>query len=179
MNYIGHRNNGLAVSLIVSVAYYVFFAANYYSLHGGGVTYSQELIIESLGMFVLTFAGSQIPDLDTSSTPSKIVSIFLTIYWGCVLFIEYYSSQSNISGHIAWQPAAIITFSFLLCFSTKHRSFTHALGWVPVLLVSAYYTNIYCLAIAVGLATHFYCDSISPFRLKNWWFNPFSIKFWT
>lgn len=178
MNFTDHKNYGLAVSALLGIAYYVYFAANYFRFTGE-IAYSYPLMIESLFMFALTFAGSQVSDLDTNSIPSKIVSIFLMIWWGFVLFLEYYSSLFNISASMEWQPVAISTFAFLVCSSSKHRSFTHALGWCPILLAYAYFTGLYVIGgFAIGMATHFYCDKISPLRLNNWWFNPFRLSFW-
>lgn len=171
MNYKQHRNYGITTALSVSIGYYFLFA--------GGVIFHEPLFWYSIMLFVATFLGSQFPDLDTNSIPAKIVSMVLMVLWGAVLFIEYYSENFSIDYSIKWQPLAIGTFSFLVCSSSKHRSFTHAILWTPILFIVAYNTGIYLIGgFALGHAAHLYCDKVNPLVLKNWWFNPLKVSFW-
>jgi len=171
MNFEQHKNHGVLVALGVALGYYMYYAANYYS-QNGEIFLKLDVFISSLIMFSITIAGSLAPDLDTKSTTTRFVAIFMTIWWGIILFTNYFPVRHSYY-------AAIASFVLFMCLGTKHRSFTHAFGWPAIaLFVSMTTGNFYVGAFGFGLLVHYYCDGINPFDLRNWWFNPFKKSFW-
>jgi len=168
MNFAQHRNHGLSVAAISGIAYYGYYAANYYSITGA-VLFSEKLFGIALAIFGLVFVGSLSPDLDIHSTPSKWAARFLAVYLGAILLLDQVKEIFNLEAELHWRPVVVLAFIFVLCKSSKHRGITHAWSWIPLLIGLSIYTENHGIgAFAVGLGTHYLCDSISPFRLENW-----------
>ena len=169
MNFIDHRNYGVATALSVSVGYYVFHAANYYA-QSGLILFSEKLLIASLIMMLSTFSGSLFPDLDTASIPSKWTARFLSVYIGLILLSGELIDKFNYDVELHTKPALILAFIFVLCKGDKHRGITHALLWIPGLIGLGLFTgNHYLIGFAIGLFTHLVvCDKISIMNFRNW-----------
>jgi len=171
MNFEQHKNYGVSAALCVSIGYYIYYASKYFSQTGQYLV-SEKVFIYSLLIFFITVAGSLAPDLDTKSTTTRFVSIFMAILWGLIIF------SNLLPAHYSYY-AGVASFLLFMCLGTKHRSFTHALGWPAIALLLSAYTKEYMLfAFGCGLIVHAYCDAINPFELRNWWFNPFKKSFW-
>lgn len=169
MNFVAHRNYGIATGLSLSIGYYVYHAANYYA-QSGLILFSEKLFIASLIMFAVTVAGSLAPDLDTSSTPSKWAARFLSLYIGLILLSGELIDKFSYDVELHTKPALILAFIFVLCKSDKHRGITHALIWIPALIFLGWITgNHYLVGFAIGLFTHIVvCDRISLTNFRNW-----------
>lgn len=164
MNFKQHKNYGLTIALLSSIVYCLFFTILWF-FYSKEIVFSQALIEYCIVLFAITFSASQFPDLDTDSIPSKWVSRFLALWLAAVLFFEYVPIEYELQ----WKPAAIFTLIFLIAKQSKHRGLTHALIWVPALLIISIYTgNHFIGAFAVGLGVHYYCDGINPWKIKNW-----------
>jgi hypothetical protein len=168
MNFKQHRNYGLTISLLASIGYCLFYTG-LYLYQSGSLVFSWKLLEYCLGLFVICFAGSLAPDLDTDSIPSKWVARILAVYLGIVLFSKQITDSIGIDYELKWKPVASLIFIFLIAKIGKHRGISHALFWVPLLMIMSLRTgNHFIGAFAVGLGVHYYCDSINPWRLKNW-----------
>jgi len=168
MNFQQHKDYGIGAAVVTSALYYVYMTSSYY-FQSGAFAFSIDLFWYCIAMLLLVFVGSLVPDLDTKSTPSRIVSTFLAIYWGLILFSKEINDYLDLNYTIHWVPAGVLSFIFLICSASKHRGITHALLWVPAVAGLGIYTSDHLLVgFAIGLGTHYYCDSISPLKLKNW-----------
>ena len=156
MNFKQHRNYGVAVAASVSVGY--FFTQ----------PIDQPLFLYCVAMFFVILAGSFAPDLDTESIPSKWFTRGLWFGWSIILLLNI-SGIPKFEYELQLKTVAVLTVVFIIVKAFKHRGPTHALILVPVLLIVGYYSENYLIsAFSIGLATHYYCDSISPFKLRNW-----------
>ena len=169
MNFKEHKNYGLAVAFISGIAYYGYFAANYYRITNT-MLFSEKLFGLSLAIFGLVIIGSLASDLDIHSTPSKWAARFLSVYLGAILLFDQIKENFNLEPEPHWRPALVLAFIFTLCKSDKHRGITHAILWIPVLTGLGIYTGNHGLvAFAIGLFTHIVIiDRISVFNWKNW-----------
>lgn len=153
MNYKAHRNYGAATSL----AAIIFFTI---------MTKSAEI---SFLCGLTTLAFSLFPDLDTHSTPSKILATMILTFNAGLLFLDLFFKLDVFY---------LFVLSFIVCnvfigFKTlAHRGITHKYIWPFLSLIVGLYfikeAGVYFIAASVGLCTHFACDSISPLRLRNW-----------
>lgn len=168
MNFKQHRNYGITIALLASGGFCLFSILE--DLHEGqGILITWNLLLYCFFLFVTVLAGSFAPDLDTDSIPSKIAARVLVLFWVVVLFSGLISEYTPFEYELQWTPIAVFTLIFLIAKSDKHRGITHALAWVPVLLFCGLYSGNHLIAaFAIGLAAHYYCDSINPLRLKNW-----------
>lgn len=168
MNFKGHRDYGLGIAAISGILYYGYYAANYYRFNES-ILLSGKLFLVSLVISGLVFIGSLAADLDIHSTPSKWAARFLSVYLGAILLFDQIKENFNLEAELHWRPALVLAFVFVLCKGDKHRGITHAWFWPPVLIGLSIYTGNHGIgAFAIGLSTHYLCDSISPFRLENW-----------
>lgn len=169
MDYKQHRNYGFITALSIALGYYIFFTFVYY-FQSGAINFSLKLLIYSFGIVIAALAGAFAPDLDTDSIPSRWVARFLVLYWIPVLSSEAIIKYTPFQYELQWKPVAILSIIFLIAKSDKHRGITHALIWIPVLMIFSIYTwNHYVGAFAIGLAVHcWYCDNISALTFKNW-----------
>lgn len=142
MNFRGHFYGSLLVGGVVG-----------YSIH------SYSALDQSLISFLMVVAGGNFPDVDTHSTPSRLISmiaLFVSLY---LFFSGYYDAS------------ALIGIGFMLCKSSGHRGWTHKY-WLPVSLIFlSFYFDFYffyMLSFSFGLCVHYVLDSIYPFSVKSW-----------
>lgn len=150
MNFKEHATAGAVVSVPV------FFASHYFF---------QDLNL-SVTLALSVFGGSLSPDLDTDSTPSKIVGKILFTYL-LIALLEDYTGLKHWLLNIripAW--LAVIFLGFKL---DAHRGFTHKytfpLFFTGVMLYTQY---LWFGAFALGIVVHYIVDKIYPWRLRSW-----------
>jgi membrane-bound metal-dependent hydrolase YbcI (DUF457 family) len=131
-----------------------------------GVTasYTGTRDLEAFAVAGLTaFVGSQFPDLDTKSTPSKWfarLAVLLVIFDSFRPF--YADSQIEY-----YYPAVLFCFMQ----SGKHRGWTHSY-FVPMVCfgLGVYFKYDFMLfaSFAMGVLSHYYLDRMSLFKKSSW-----------
>jgi uncharacterized metal-binding protein len=122
------------------------------------ILYINHVDIETISFsFAIVFIFSLLPDLDTHSTPSRFSAIFILLY---SVYLIYYNSILE---------ALTINMLYVFFKTLKHRGITHKYI-LPALaiVIGVYLSHLMYISIGIGLIVHYACDSISPFKLKNW-----------
>jgi membrane-bound metal-dependent hydrolase YbcI (DUF457 family) len=132
-----------------------------------GVTASQITQIDKVETFVLctivAFTGSQFPDLDTKSTPSKWFARFAVLMW--FFAVDWFDTWAvNLPLLV---PGVFLNFMQ----SGKHRGWTHSY-FVPMgcfgLGVYFKYDFMLFASFAIGVLSHYYLDRMSLFKKSSW-----------
>ncbi len=119
----------------------------------------------SIASGISCLLGSEFPDLDTDSIPSRYTAGAGLILSAILFYYGYF------------QYAALIGMVFMLIKTPPHRGITHSY-LLPLALVGVSewvfsYGRIYGFMVVYfgfGLIVHYAFDKMSPFKLKNWWF---------
>lgn len=140
-NFIGHRNAGIASSLVVvGISYFINTPTN-------------EMLILALS----TFTFSLFPDVDIKSTTSKI------FYWCVLIVLGYcYVSDKHMIGNL-------VGFVSVLPQITKHRGILHhpfTAFFLPISVFYLYHEQVISLdfsiklyvASVIGYLTHLFMD---------------------
>ncbi len=118
----------------------------------------------SIAAGISCLLGSEFPDLDTNSIPSRVAA-GAGLILSAILF--YYGR---------FPYAALLGMVFMLIKTLPHMGITHSY-LLPLALVGASawvfsYGRIYgfmAVYFGFGLIVHYGVDKMSPFKLKNWW----------
>ena len=114
----------------------------------------------SLILSVAVYLGSNFPDLDTASTPSKWAARFALVSSAYFIYAE-----KPIYG-------LIVCMIFIAPKESKHRGWTHKFSTPALITASIFilfkeYLLVAC-AFSVGLLIHYTLDRLNPFEFKNW-----------
>ncbi len=108
-------------------------------------------------VFGLCLAGSLAPDLDTQSTPSRIVAIFGFFFCSLSLF------------HREPYPALIFATAFIFIKSLSHRGWIHTYTLPLILVVMGIVLQLWMIIpFSLGIIVHFKCDGMKVFKKSNW-----------
>lgn len=154
MNFKGHLIGGLSSGLIV-----------------GGIGLWLQLPLESavtLGGAV--FIGSQFPDLDTGSIPTRWFGRIGFLFSFAILMYSLKAGFGNLT--LAGYTVGLIS---LFSQGSKHRGLTHKY-YIPLILGGLFFYPVFegtlmpfiCLGLSSGIFIHLFIDGIFPWKIKAW-----------
>jgi hypothetical protein len=153
MNFAGHLRVGVVVGGISTGTMAIT------TLEGAIERHWQAIIV----FFLSVVIGSQYPDIDTGSKPSRYFAM------GCLALLGY-GYYYNMADLVFW-----VAMFYLIPKTTKHRGLTHTY-WVPLSLAVCAYLfpfplfDMLLLGASLGVISHLVADQIYP-----WTRNSFNI----